>query len=429
MADIKALRAWRYDFAAAGPPKSLIAQPYDVIDAAAQQAYYALNPYNIIRLELGKTYPKDDENNNRYSRAAADFAAWKEAGILDRDTEPSLYPYVQEYTVDGRTYTRRGFLAALKAVGYADGQVLPHEETLPGHKEDRYRLMQACRANFSPIFGLYDEQSRAIDAALAQAASAKTPLVDVEDEDGVRHILWQVMDEAVISQVERAMAEHRIYIADGHHRYETASRFAADMAARGELHCDRLLIQLVNLHDPGLTVLPTHRLAKNLDDFSAAALLQSLTDVGFAVLPQDDLPALREQMLSVPPDTAAFGLFSAGQYHLLLLDRQDPVISAAQKGFSAAYQRLDVSIAQTLILEALCGIGREQLAAGKQVGYCRKAGEAVEAVKNGEYQFALLLNATQVGELLAVAAQGEKMPQKSTYFYPKVIAGLAINEL
>jgi uncharacterized protein (DUF1015 family) len=320
-------------------------------------------------------------------------------------------------------------LATVKAAGYEDGQVLPHEETMPGHKEDRYRLMQACLANFSPIFGLYNEENRLIDKALEQASANMPPLLDVEDEEGVRHILWRVTDQGLIQQIGQAMQAHKIYIADGHHRYETASRFAADMAAQGAANCGRLLIHLVNLHDPGLTVLPTHRLAKNLEDFSAGALLQSLTDMGFAVLPQDDLAAIQQEMSASPPDIAAFGLFCEGRYYLLLLDRDDTIIADIQKGFSAAYQRLDVSIAQSLILDALCGIGREQLAIGENIGYCRKAEKAIEAVKSGNCQFALLLNATHVTELLAVAAEGEKMPQKSTYFYPKVVAGLVINGL
>jgi len=427
MANIKAFSAWRYDCRAASPLENLISQPYDIIDPAAQEAYYAASPYNIIRLEWGKVLPNDDENNNRYSRAAADFAAWRAAGILMRDAKPALYPYVQEYTAQGQSYKRRGFLATVKAAGYGD--VLPHENTLPSHKEDRYNLMLACKANFSPIFGLYNEESRHIDKALEQATAGQTPLLDITDEDGVRHILWQVTEQATIDKVEQAMAAQKVYIADGHHRYETASAFAADMAAHGKANSDRLLIHLVNLYDPGLIVLPIHRLAKNLEDYSAAALTQALADVGFAVLPQADLAALQEKMAATPPDIAAFGLFSEGQCYLLLLDRDDTVITDTQKGFSTAYQRLDVSIAQALILEALCGIGQEQLAAGKHVGYCQKAEEAVAAVKNGEYQFALLLNATQVSELLAVAAAGEKMPQKSTYFYPKVIAGLVINEI
>ena len=429
MANIKAFRAWRYDQRAAGAVETLITQPYDVIDTVRQKAYYAANPYNIIRLELGIKTPGDDENNNRYSRAAADFAAWRQAGVLKRDDALSLYPYVQEYTVEKRNYKRRGFLATVKAIGYQDGQVLPHEETLPGHKEDRYRLMQACRANFSPVFGLYNEESRAIDSALEQATAGQAPLLDLEDEDGVRHLLWQVTDESVIGLVEQAMAAQKIYIADGHHRYETASRFAADMATAGEVNCDRLLIHLVNLHDPGLTVLPTHRLAKNLQDFSATALIQALTDVGFAVFSQEDLTALQQGMAKVPADIAAFGLYSEGRYYFLALDRDDDIIASAQKSFSAAYQHLDVSIAQSLILEALCGINRKLLAAGEHIGYCREATEAVAKVDSGEYQFALLLNATRVDELLAVAAAGEKMPQKSTYFYPKVLAGLVINEL
>ncbi|MCL1975011.1 MAG: DUF1015 domain-containing protein [Firmicutes bacterium] len=429
MADIKAFRAWRYDQQVAGPAQTLITQPYDIINQAKQKAYYEANPYNIIRLEWGKTYEFDDEHNNRYSRAAADFSAWKEAAILKQDEELSLYPYVQEYTIKERRYRRRGFLCTIKAAGYGEGFVLPHEATLPAHKEDRYRLMQACLANFSPVFGLYAEENRLVDKALEEASAHNCPLLDVVDEEGVRHLLWQVTDKTVINAVEQSMTCQVIYIADGHHRYETASRFAKDVAAAGEPGCDRLLIHLVNLYDLGLMVLPTHRLAKNLQDYSALALMQALTDMGFAVFPMKDLQALEEGMAAYSTDIAVFGLFSEGYYYLAALDKEDTIIGVTWHGFSEAYRHLDVSIAQSLILEALCGIGSEQLAAGGHIGYSHDALEAVKAVESGEYQFALLLKATPVEDLLAVAAAGEKMPQKSTYFYPKVIAGLAINEL
>lgn len=429
MADIKALRAWRYNLELAGGPDTLITPPYDVINAAGQEAYYAASPHNIIRLEWGKTYANDDEKDNRYSRAAADFAAWRESGILKRDDEPSFYPYIQEFTLGGQTFRRSGFFATVKAGGYEDGTVLPHEQTLPGHKEDRYRLMQAARANFSPIFALYAEQSRATDKILAQAAAAAEPVFDTVDEAGVRHIVWQVSDAATIAQVERAMAEQKIYIADGHHRYETASRFAADMAAAGQADCDRLLVNLVNLYDDGVVVLPTHRLVKNLEDFSAPAFLQSLSDAGFAVFPISDLAKLQDYLKNVPQDIAGFGLYMEGAYYLLSIDRDDMIIAATQPGHAAAYQRLDASIAHTLILEALCGVGPAELAAGKNLDYCRDMEEASAMVDAGGYHFALLMNSTRVEEMLEVADAGEKMPQKSTYFYPKVIAGLLINQL
>lgn len=429
MADIKALRAWRYNLDVAGKPHTLITPPYDVINEAGQEAYYAANPHNIIRLEWGKTYASDDENHNRYTRAAADFAAWREAGILMRDAEPSFYPYVQEFTVNGQTYRRSGFLATLKAGGYEDGTVLPHEETLPGHKEDRYRLMQAARANFSPVFGLYAEKSLETDQALAQAAEGNEPLIDIVDEAGVRHIMWRVSDAAVISRVEQALAAQKIYIADGHHRYETASRFAADAAAAGQPGCDRLLINLVNIYDTGVVVLPTHRLVKNLEDFSAPDFLQAISDAGFAVFPISDLAKLEDYLESTPQDIANFGLYMEGTYYLLSIDRDDTVIAATQPGHAEAYQRLDISIAHALILDALCGVGQAELAAGAHVDYCHDAAAAVAAMDSGGYHFALLLNSTRVAELLAVADAGEKMPQKSTYFYPKVIAGLIINPL
>jgi len=430
MVDIRAFRAWRYDCQVAGSLETLIAQPFDDISEADQEAYYAINPYNIIRLEYGKTFAEDDESNNRYSRAAADFTNWREKGVLKLDDLPSHYPYVQQYTIDNQTFCRRGFLTTIMAVGYENGKVLPHEETLPVHREDRYSLMDTCRANFSPIFGLYDDESRAIDGIFEQATKGVEPFIDLVDEAGVRHQVWQVSDADTLLAIENAMQAHVVYIADGHHRYETASQFAENMAAQGIFDCDHLMIQLVNLHDPGLTILPTHRLVKNLGDYSANALRQALNDVGFAVWQQSNLSSLQKKMANCQSDIVAFGFYSEGQYYLLMLDKDDTIIAAAGEGYSANYQRIDVNIVHSLILEALCGIWSEASAGeDAQVSFVYKAEDAIKAVESGEYQFALLLNAPKVPEMLAITAEGERMPHKSTFFYPKIIAGLVINEL
>ncbi len=435
MADIKAFRALRYN------PQTVniadaVTQPYDVLDEKQQDDYYNRSPYNIIRLELGKQFPEDNNDNNRYSRAAEFFAEWQKTNVLLREEKPSFYLYCQEFTVKDQLYRRCGFLATIKAEGYASGNVLPHEQTLPHHKSDRLNLMHACLANFSPIFGLYSQPNRDSDKALAEAAKNKEADIDFTDELNVRHLVWVIDDSQTVAYVEKEMASQKIYIADGHHRYETATRFAEEAAKKGLSNCGYLLINLVNLYDPGLVVLPTHRLLKKRQDFSPEFLLDQLTNTGFAINKisvdkgQDPLDVTLSAMKDKSDkENATFGLYMHDSYYLLTTNRSQHLLAQMTPDMSDASRRLDVTIAHKLILENIFSIGKEELAAGAAISYSRDDKEAVAMVDSGEYSFALLLNSTSVEELLAVADEGEKMPQKSTFFVPKVIAGLAINKL
>lgn len=428
MATIKAFRALRYDQDLADQAiGALITQPYDVIDEAGQEAYYQAHPNNMIRLEWGKKFPTDSEEDNRYTRAAAFFQQWQQEGVLRQDARPAFYLYRQEFSVHGQSYRRSGFMATIKAEGYASGQVMPHEETLPKHKADRLQLMQATKANFSPIFGLYAEESRTVDQALAEQCAARPPAIDFSDEEGIHHQLWPIDDPATVALIEQRMADLRIYIADGHHRYETASLYAEQRAAAGLVGGDLLLIDLVNLYDPGLVVLPTHRLVKDFPGFNAGQFCAELEDAGFRLNQEASLEALLAAMAASAPEQAAFGLYLDGDFYCLRLNKEHPAIAVAMAEQPKAYRQLDVSIAHRLILEQLCGIGAAELAAEGFIGYTRVDAETVSRVDSGEYRFSLLLNPTKVEELLAVANAGAKMPQKSTYFYPKIIAGLAIN--
>jgi uncharacterized protein (DUF1015 family) len=433
MANIKAFRAWRYDQRAAGAVETLITQPYDVIDTVRQKAYYAANPYNIIRLELGITTPGDDENNNRYSRAAADFAAWRQAGVLKRDDALSLYPYVQEYTVEKRNYKRRGFLATVKANGYQDGQVLPHEETLPGHKEDRYRLMQACRANFSPVFGLYNEESRAIDSALEQATAGQAPLLDLEDEDGVRHLLWQVTDESVIGLVEQAMAAQKIYIADGHHRYETACTYRQQIDDMGLLHskhpANYVLMVCVAMEDPGLIVMPTHRLFPGLPNLTSEELATKLDKcfrletVGKGA---DEAPKVW-QRIEKEYRQDAIGLYTPKDqtWSLTALTEEGKArMDEIAQDHHPEWRELGVSLLHRLIVETLL-----ETPEPPKPTYVHLVEEVVSELRSGNYSLAALVMPATVNHIKALSLLGDRMPAKSTYFYPKLIAGFVFNPL
>lgn len=434
MADVKAFQALRYDLAKAGRPEELITPPYDVINAQMQEDFYQANPYNIIRLEWGKTYSTDTDAENRYTRAAADFCAWQQQGVLKQDQRPAFYLYQQEFTVLGKTLVRTGFLATIRAEGYASGNVLPHEETLPKHKQDRFRLMQHTYANFSPILGLFAQKSLEIDHALAAQAKDKAPELDFCDADGVRHRLWKIDDPATVAKVEADLAGLKIYIADGHHRYETCSLFAEEARKQGKSDCDYMMIALINLYDSGLVVLPTHRLVKLMPG-SEADLLAALTKVGFTIIKvgngdkQAALEALLGRMEQGGKEIPSFGLYLADRFYLLQLLHKETALAKLPADKSEAYRNLDVTLLHSLILEPLFGIGPQELAAEGYIGYTRDNQEAVDAVDRGEYACSFLMNSTLVEELLAVAEAGEKMPQKSTFFYPKIIAGLAINKL
>ncbi len=435
MADIKAFRALRYNQQMVKIADA-VTQPYDVLDEKQQDDYYNRSPYNIIRLELGKQYPQDSDTDNRYTRAAEFFGEWQQAGVLLQEQKPSFYLYCQEFTAKGNRYRRSGFLATIKAEGYSSGNVLPHEQTLPHHKSDRLNLMHACLANFSPIFGLYSQPDRSCDKALAAAAQNKEAAIDFTDELNVRHQIWVVDDAETVAQVEKELASQKIYIADGHHRYETATNFAKEAAKNGWSNCDYLLIDLVNLFDPGLIVLPTHRLLKKQADFRPEFFLDQLTNTGFAINKitadngQDPLDMTLDAMKEKSDkENAAFGLYMQGSYYLLTTNRSHHLLTKMMPNTSDASRKLDVSIAHKLILENIFSIGKEELASGAAISYSRDDKEAIAMVDSGEHNFALLLNSTSVDELLAVADEGEKMPQKSTFFSPKVIAGLAINKL
>lgn len=433
MAQIKSFPALR--FAPELPIDKLTCQPYDVINAQQQDEYYQRHPYNIIRLELGKKYPTDSDTDNVYSRAALTFTEWQKEGILKADDKPCMYIYVQEFSAKNRRIRRTGFLTLLKASGYESGEVAPHEETLPGHKQDRFLLMQSTYANFSPIFGLYAQENREIDMLLAEAADIENREADIDftDEYGIRQIVYKVDDETTLAKVTELMADLKIYIADGHHRYETASKFAKEIAP-DKPNCGYIMINLVNLFDPGLIVLPTHRMVKNIDNFSADKFLSRLHEQPISIININrgsyaaNQQFLIETMAKESTANTAIGLYMDKKFYLLKLSKSEPMLAALMADYSKAYRSLDVSITHSMILEDCCGIGNEQSASGNYISYTRDVKEAIAGVDSGEYHFALLLNSTRVEELLNVADAGEKMPQKSTFFYPKIIAGLTISK-
>jgi len=424
LAVIVPLRGLRYNPALISDPAAVVTPPYDVIGPEDQERYYARSPYNIIRLEYGKILPGDDALNNRYTRARDTLAAWRREGILQHEDRPAIYLYEQEFSAAGRVYRRRGFFCGVALTPYSEGQVLPHEETLPKAKEDRLNLLRACRANFSPVFGLYADESMATNRILSEAAGAE-PTIAFTDEDGQIHRLWVITAPEPINRLVSAMRPRPIYIADGHHRYETALAYSQEHPEPGLHH--NVLMVLVNLYDPGLVILPTHRLVRaeraRLAPDLLAALAPHFKAERFDGRPADFFARLRDM------GRHSFGLYTGdgGLYHLTL--RPDAALRALMPADrSPAWQQLDVAILHHLILEPHLGIGAgERARQGGPVSYTREEEQALARVDRGEYTHAFFLNPTGVREMVEVAEAGDKMPQKSTYFYPKLITGLVIN--
>jgi uncharacterized protein (DUF1015 family) len=436
MAQIIPFRGTLYNPAAVGAVREVVAPPYDIIDAAGQKALHDRHPQNIIRLELSLDQPGDNAANNRYTRAAATLRDWMNRGTLKRDAQPTIYYHTIEYTPpssDARTpkKTLRGFLITTKLEPLDSGHIYPHENTRSAAKTDRLNLLQACKANLSPIWLLYSDPLNAILSLLENATKGTPARIDFQDDGGCQQRLWAVTDQAVLKQIVDAMQSKPLFIADGHHRYETAlnyQRLRREQAGSptGLQPYDGVLMLLSPLEDPGLTVLPTHRVTTTpLPSYEKVKALMAekfeLQEFPFTGNTQTAVraqfvEALRTNGRTVP----TFGLALKGENRYVTL-----ALKAAHRPTAQASPRakLDVSLLQQFVVAVLCPTQQEQEA----ILYTKDDHEALDWVANGTGTGALLLNATKVSEVQAVATAGERMPHKSTYFYPKPLTGLVIN--
>jgi len=404
-----------------------VTPPYDVISPEAQERYYERSPENIIRLELGRGDTSDTSLNNRYTRAAAMLAEWRVADILREDESLRYYCYQQVFTREGQVYTRTSLLARVRLEPWDARVVLPHEHTLAKPKSDRLKLMRACATNFSPIMSLYeDPQGRMRRLLGAYAANAE---VQVTDEVQEEHRLQPITDVEQIALIQNFFEERRLYIADGHHRYETALNYREQVRAMRK-HLDNddaanfVMMALIDIDDPGLLVLPTHRLISHLGQDALQALSSQQLGRFFTVREMalgDYPPEAPLHMLAQTGHAApSFVICTAEQSWLLSLNEQGKA-RMEQSGHSAAWNDLDVAVAHTLVLEELLGLNAADLTAGTHVSFTRDARQALQAVQHKEAQVALLLNPTRVRQICDVAEADDRMPQKSTYFYPKLI--------
>lgn len=432
MADIRPFAGIQYAPELGPHLAALVTPPYDVISPEAQVAYYDRHPNNIIRLELGLDEPGDDTLNNRYTRAAATFADWRLRGVMRQDARPAMYLYRQRFQRGGKDYWRASLLARVRLEPWEAGVVLPHEKTMAKPKSDRLKLLRACAANLSPIMALYQDEQETLQQ-LFKALNEFSPEVDFTDEAGEDHWLLPITDEAHIRTIQDFFVEQRLYIADGHHRYETALAYRDELREmRKDLHpedaANFVLMSLSAFEDPGVVILPTHRLVKGVAAERVRGLAESLKPF-FTVeaLPASVSATQALEALSAEGD-AAFVLVMAEQTFRLQA-RPDVAQRMAATGRSSAWQALDVAILQTLALEEGLGLDAEAMTGGDFLTYLRDADAAVAAVQQGKAQLAALVRSTRVEQLRDVAAAGDRMPQKSTYFYPKLITGLVINPL
>lgn len=426
MAVVKPFAGLLYNRDEVGDVQKVIAPPYDVISPEHQQGLYGRHPNNVVRLILGQDEPGDNEAHNKYTRAAELLEGWQRDRILVRSDRPAFYLYRQEHEAKGTKKCRSGFFCSVKLEDFETGTIHPHEQTMSGPKADRLLLMRACKANLSPIFSLYPDEANEVAGAMGPVCEAP-PEIEAVDGHGVINKLWTVDDPAITSAVAQCMANRPLFIADGHHRYETALNYRQLIGAADDAPESYVMMGCVSMSDPGLVILATHRLLRLPDELSDATLRGVIAE-HFDV---DELPATASagdlvQEIAERRECHALGLCIGSEGRLSLLTLRDAsVLDAIAPEHSAAWRSLDVTILQSLLLTPLLEACEAAGGEGK-VEYLQDETGVCESVRAGQHRAAVLLNPTSISDVRAVAANRETMPPKSTYFYPKMLSGLVM---
>ena len=435
--EVKSFKAFRFDAGVVGDVGSCISPPYDVISPAQQGQLYDKNKYNIVRIIKGKTTSFDNEDNNQYTRAADYLKTWIEKGVLKQDSAEAIYAYVQDFEVAGNHFQRSSFIALARLEEFGK-TVRPHERTLDEPKIDRLNLKRATVAKFGLVFMLYEDEQNIADETVKHAATQE-PLVDYTDEQNVRHRLFAITAKESVEAIARMMVDKDCIIADGHHRYETALNYYKETKNPAAGY---QMTAFVNMYSEGLTILATHRLVGNLDNFQLGKFIESLKENFDITEFRFQTPAAKveaRQKMSAMMETVydedrnAFGIYGGNDAFYVAVLKNKQAMDLAASGMSSAWKSLDVSVLHKLVLERLLGIGEKELAGGGNVEYIKDTGSAVDesiaTVDAGRKQAAFFVNPPKMQQLKMVTDASEKMPQKSTYFYPKVHTGLTINKL
>ncbi len=426
MAEIAAFRGILYDTQKAGPAAKLLAPPYDVISTEERARLAALDAHNSVRLIL-----PDGEGDQKYAHAAALLKTWMEEGVMRRDDKPALYRYVQTFQAPGenRTIIRKGFICRIRLHRFDEGVVLPHERTLSGPKADRLKLKRATRTHLSQVFGLYSDPARATDKPFAEVEAGK-PDLEGTTSDGVHQALYRLTDPAKQKEVIALLSDKKIYIADGHHRYETMLALREELRRESNGDPNSSIefgtIFLANMDDPGLVVFPTHRVVHGLPNFDLRATLDAAKKY-FTVeeMPLGDTAKVKKDLADRGAKNPAFGLAHASGIAYLTL-RTD--VALPIKGPDVV-KTLDVTLLHALVIEEILKIDRAAQEAQTNLRYVKDTAQALAEVKTPGVQAVFLMNPTKVTQVQAVADAGEVMPQKSTFFYPKIASGLVLNPL
>ncbi len=424
MAEIRAFRGHCYNPAKV-EIQDVVAPPYDVISETQQSHLYDRSPFNVVRLILGR---EDD----RYLSAAQRFVEWQDQTVLVRDKKPAIYILHQIFDDDdGKQITRKGFIALCRLEEFEKGIILPHEKTLAKPREDRFRLFKATNANFSQVFSLYSDSKKLVDSILANHVKT-SPFIDVLFED-VQNKLWKLVDARAIVDVESSMRDKQLLIADGHHRYETALAYRDLMRSQNTKHTGNELYNYVmmfftNLDDEGLVILPTHRIVHSLSAFDAAKFIKQVSEY-FVIRELREPHALLAALSS--SSTRSFGVLIKDDPLFYLLSLK-PTLTAAEivkETLPPEVKDLDVTLLHSLLLKDVLGVSIQAQEKKVNLEYVKSVEECIKSVWKGSGQLAFLMNATQIQEVRRVAKSGFTLPQKSTYFYPKLLSGLVINKL
>ena len=443
MAIIIPFRGLLYDKEKAGEFSKITAPPYDIISPEQQEKYYEQSEYNVIRLILGKQFPDDNETNNRYTRAANTFTQWQKESVLKRDKDPSLYLYHQEFYVPGgERQSRDGFICLVRLEDKEKGVVIPHEKTLDKPKQDRLQLMKACSSNFSQVFSLYSDPDDGV-VQLLRDATKGPPLIEVTDEDRTLHQLWRLSQGEVLREVCQRISGQSLFIADGHHRYETALNYRSYMTEiypqqTGKEPFNYVMMYLTPMEGEGMLILPYHRVIHNIEQFDFGSFEKKLGDyfevktIPFNANNKPDVwKQFNSQLKEAGKIRPAFGMYGAGQssFHLLILREEifNSFTDTAES--SAVLKRLDVNVIESCIFKDVLEITSKDLQQQENISYVHDSDEGLELVETRGFQLAFFLNDTKSSEIKDVSSRGETMPQKSTFFYPKLLSGLVINKI
>ncbi|MGN1051283.1 MAG: DUF1015 domain-containing protein [Acutalibacteraceae bacterium] len=426
MAEIKPFKALRFNTEKAGDISYLCCPPYDIISKQERKNYIKKNPFNVIRLEL------PDEGENKYKDVGKLLEKWKEQGVLVRDDEEALYIYEENFSANNKRMSIKGIIARVKLEEFSKGIILPHEHTLSKAKEDRFNLMKETNCNFSQIYALYMDDTHSILKTM-DSATCTVPDEEFIDNDNVGHRLWILKDKKIISKIVNEFRSKKLFIADGHHRYETALNYRNycrenGISKEGDA-TDYQMIYLMDMLHPGLVVYPTHRILHSLEHFNKKEVLEKCKEY-FTVTEMTGISNIEGEIFKLYKEgLCAFGFYAGGMKWYLLVLKNTKIMELFLPDISEASRNLDVTVLHTLILEKIFGIDKENMANGKNLTYTKVFDEAIDSVAKKKSNCTFILNPTRVTEIRDVASQGEKMPQKSTYFYPKMITGMVMNEL